>query len=100
MAALELGISAETLSYILRGKRQAPDELLTKISEKCNVPLEDILTRKYWPQMLLLSGIIEPSKITKNLLEELDPPELEEITRYAAMLLLKRYASTNPMVTV
>ena len=89
-AATDLGISAETLSYILSGRNIAPDDLLIIVSEKCGIPLEEILRIKYWPQLLLLTGIVDPKELTKNIVEELDEQELVELTRYAAFLLLRR----------
>ncbi len=89
-AAADLGLSEEKLSFILRGRRTAPDNLLTIVSEKCGVPLEEILMRKHWPQLLLITGIVDPEELTRNIVEELDGQELAELTRYAAFLLLKR----------
>lgn len=94
-AAVELDISEEKLSYILRGKRTAPDSLLISLSEKCSVPLEEMLRKKHWPQLFLLTGIVEPAELTKNLVEELEEKELEELTRYAAFLLLRRHVVTE-----
>lgn len=92
-AADELGISEEILSRIINGKNFAPDKLLIILSEKCNVPLEEILRRKYWPQLFLLTGIIEPTELTTDLVDELNDVELEELTRYAAFLLLRRHVA-------
>lgn len=89
-AATDLGISAETLSHILSGRNTVPDNLLIIVSEKCGIPLEEILRMKYWPQLLLLTGIVDPKELTKNIVEELDEQELVELTRYAAFLLLRR----------
>ena len=91
-AAAELNISPEQFSDILRGKRLAPDHLLIRLAEKCDVPLEEILMRKYWPQLPLLTGIVEPAELPRDLMKELDPQEVEEVTRYAAFLLLRRRA--------
>lgn len=91
-AAADLDIHPEQLSDIVRGKRPAPDHLLIRLAEKCDVPLEEILMRKYWPQLPLLTGIVEPAELPRDLIKELDPQELEEVTRYAAFLLLRRRA--------
>ncbi len=88
--ASELGIKPESLSMIERGKRKAPDELLLRLTEKYQVPLEELLLNKYWPQLPLLTGIMRPSKLVKDLQKELHPEDMQEVTRYIAFLLLRR----------
>ena len=74
----------------MSGRNTAPDDLLMIVSEKCSIPFEEIIRIKYWPQLILLTGIMDPKELTKNIVEELDEQELEELTRYAAFLLLRR----------
>lgn len=88
--ASDLGIKPETLCAIEKGKRSAPDEQLACLAQKYGVPLEEILRRKYWPQLRLLTGIMTPAELMEDLTKRLLPDEQEEVTRYAAFLLLKR----------
>ena len=99
--AREFGIN---LCEIEKGNRSAPDRLLSKLSERYNVPLEQILERKYWPQLSLLTRIIRPTEMIGDLLEGLEaiePEERKEITReierYTAFLLLTRSTSIGQL---
>lgn len=94
-AAAELGVSEQQLSQYVNGKRTTPDNLLTRLAEECNVPLEEIMIRKYWPQLHFLTGIIAPAELVGDLRKELLPTEKEELTRYAAFLLLRRHAGNK-----
>lgn len=89
-AAEQLGISPGRLSYIESGNRPVPDELLVRLAEEYHVPLEEILRRKYWPQLPLLTGIMHPDELLTDLQKDLHPEEIEELKRYMAFLLLRR----------
>jgi len=89
-AAAELGISEEKLSHIVTGKRPAPDHILIMITEKCEVPLEELLRKKYSPQLPLLDGVMQPAELMRDLQKDLHPEDVEELTRYIAFLLLRR----------
>lgn len=100
--ARELGIN---LCEIEKGNRSASDKLLSKLAEKYNVPLEQILERKYWPQLSLLTRIMRPTEMIEDLLEVLEgiePEERKEITReierYTAFLLLTRSTHIGQLV--
>jgi len=88
--ASELRIKPESLSMIERGKRKAPDELLIQLAEKYQVPLEEVLLNKYWPQLPLLTGIMKPAELIRDIQKELHPEDMQEVTRYIAFLLLRR----------
>jgi len=75
---------------IERGKRKAPDELLIQLAKKYQVPLEEILLNKYWPQLPLLTGIMKPAELIRDIQKELHPEDMQEVTRYIAFLLLRR----------
>lgn len=87
------------LSDIERGERSASVELLIKLAKKYNVPVEDILERKYSPQLPLLTGIMRPTEVTEDLLKEIRPEEMqqieEEVKRYTAFLLLRRVTANR-----
>ena len=100
--AREFGIN---LCEIEKGSRSASDKLLSKLAERYNVPLEQILERKYWPQLSLLTRIMRPTETVRDLLESLeaiDPEERKEITReierYVAFLLLSRSTPIGQLV--
>lgn len=82
------------LCEIEKGRRSISDRLLRRLAEKYDVPLEEILERKYSPQLPLLTGIIRPTELTEDLLNSLRTEEkeqiMEEIKRYTAFLLLTR----------
>jgi transcriptional regulator with XRE-family HTH domain len=92
----DLGISAGEISYIESGSRRSiSDQLLIRLAERYGVPLGEMLMKKYWPQLPLLTGIVEPSKLVADLHKYLYPEEVEEVTRYLAFLLLKRAAANS-----
>jgi len=90
--AAKLGLKPEQLSMIETGKRAANEKQLITLAVEYSVPLEQILRKKYSPQLSLLTGIIEPAELARDLISELDSKDQEEVTRYAAFLLLKRSA--------
>lgn len=93
--AHDVGISAGRLSLIESGDRPVPDQILVKLAEEYGKPLEEFLGKKYWPQLPLLSGIIEPGELPTDLLRELlelRDEEKEEVIRYVAFLRLRRDA--------
>ena len=95
----EFGVN---LCEIEKGNRSAPDKLLRKLAERYNVPLEQILERKYWPQLSLLTRIMRPTEVLEDLLEGIEPEERKEITReierYTAFLLLTRSTRSRQAV--
>ena len=46
--------------------------LLLDLSKKYDTSLEDILERKHWPQLRLLSCIIRPTEVKSDLLSEIE----------------------------
>ena len=88
------------LYAIEKGERSASDELLGKLAQRYGVPLEEIMERKYWPQLRLLSCIVRPTDVAADILKDfesdLTPKEMEEIIeeikRYTAFLLLSRHS--------
>lgn len=93
--ASDLGISAAELCSIEKGYRRAGDQLLVELAEKYREPLEELLRRKYWPQLPLLTGIIEPTEHVTNLRKKLRPEDMQEVRRYIAFLLLRRATSNR-----
>lgn len=90
------------LSAIEKGDRPAPDRLLIELAEKYGEPLEELLRHKYWPQLPLLTAIMEPTELPKEiedylkeLEEELGKDDKKELTRYAAFLLLRRHVANR-----
>jgi len=98
--AEEFGIN---LYAIEKGCRPVTDDLLFTLSKKYDTPPEDIMERKHWPQLRLLSCIIRPTEVTSDLLSEIESEltsqELEDITeeikRYKAFLLLSKQISNH-----
>ena len=88
--ASELGIKQETLSRIEHGRRKSADELLIQLAKKYQVPFEEVLLNKYLPQLPLLTGIMKPAELVRDLQKELRPQDMQEVTRYIAFLLLRR----------
>ena len=80
---------------IEKGRRTISVDQLIRMAEKYDVPLEDLLRKKYSPQLPLLDGIIQPAELVKDLQQELHPEDMEELTRYIAFLLLKRAAANR-----
>lgn len=89
--AIDLGISASEISHIEDGSRKSvPDQLLIRLAERYRVPLGEVLMKKYWPQLPLLTGIDEPTKLVTDLHKYLYPEEVEDVTGYIESVLLKR----------
>lgn len=96
----EFGIN---LHEIEQGHRPVTDDLLLNLSKKYDTSLEDILERKHWPQLRLLSCIIRPTEVKSDLLSEIESEltsqEIENITeeikRYKAFLLLSKQISNH-----
>lgn len=78
------------LCDIEKGGRSASVDQLIRLAEKYDVPLEELLRKKYSPQLPLLDAIVQPAELVKDLQKELRPEEAEEVTRYIAFLLLRR----------
>lgn len=89
--AAELHIN---LCEIEKGRRSISHKQLRRLAEMYDLPLEEILERKYSPQLPLLTGIIRPTELTEDLLSGLHAEEreeiMEEVKRYTAFLLLRR----------
>jgi transcriptional regulator with XRE-family HTH domain len=87
------------LCDIEKGERPASVEVLINLAKKYGVPVEEILERKFSPQLPLLTGIIRPAEVTEELLKEIRPEEIqqieEEVKRYTAFLILKRAAASR-----
>ncbi|GAI95143.1 unnamed protein product, partial [marine sediment metagenome] len=77
------------------GRRRAPDKLLIQLAKKYRVPLEELLRKKYWPQLPLLTGIMHPDELLTDLQKDLYPKEIEEVKRYMAFLLLRRVTANR-----
>jgi transcriptional regulator with XRE-family HTH domain len=90
-----LGITEKSLTSIESGARPIDDELLVKLAEEYNVPLEEVLRARYRPQLPLLDGIMQPGELVRDLKQDLNPEDVEEVTRYIAFLLLKRAAANK-----
>ncbi|MBA7656213.1 hypothetical protein ES703_64128 [subsurface metagenome] len=96
-AARRVGLRPEQLNYLEQGIR-APNETLPliKLAQLYHVAPDEILRRAYWPQLLLLPliSIIEPEKLTSDLIEELQKgleiEERRELTQHIEELLSKR----------
>ena len=87
------------LSQIETGKKAIPEAILLNVPRVYKVPAEEVLRRAYWPQLPLdlLTAIMEPAELSKSIedfLEEiekkLEEKEKRELTRYAALILLRR----------
>lgn len=83
------------LSDIEKGKRPVDDELLIQLARRYGEPLGEMLMNKYWPQLPLLSGIMEPTKLVTDLNKYFYPEEVEEVMDYIASLLRKRTAANR-----
>ena len=87
------------LCEIEKGERTASVELLITLAKKYGVKVEEILERKYSPQLPLLTGIMRPTEVTEDLLKEIRPEEIqqieEEVKRYTAFLILKRVEASR-----
>jgi len=78
------------LCEIEKGDRPVSDQLLIQLARRYGEPLGEMLMKKYWPQLPLLPGIMEPTKLVADLHKYLYPEEVEEVTGYIASLLLRR----------
>jgi transcriptional regulator with XRE-family HTH domain len=107
-AAPRLGLESKNpgahLSMIERGKRPIPEVALLKIPSVYRVSPEEVLRRAYWPQLplSLLTAIMEPTALPKaiedylrDIENELEENEKKELTRYAALLVLRRHITTE-----
>ena len=75
---------------IEKGNRPVSDKLLIRLAQRYGEPLGEVLMNKYSPQLPLLTGIMEPTKLVADLHKYLYPEEVEEVTGYIASLLHKR----------
>ena len=84
------------LCEIEKGERPVSVEVLINLAKKYGVSVEEILERKYSPQLPLLTGIIRPTELTKDLLDSIRPEEMQqiddEVKRYTAFLILRQAA--------
>lgn len=78
-----LGITGGEVSLIEKGERPISDESLIRLAEKYGVLLEEMLRKKYWPQLIFLPliYIINPEQLPKDLVEELVEGGLKEEER-------------------
>lgn len=90
--AKDIGITDSYLSMIETGERRVTDRILEGLASKYGVPLEQMIIKRYWPQLPLLAGIIEPTEDLSNLVKSLRPEEVEEVKRYIAFLRLRKAA--------
>lgn len=91
-AANDVGITGSYLSMIETGGRGVTDRILKGLASKYGVPLEQMIIKRYWPQLPLLAGIVEPTEDLSNLVKSLRPEEVEEVERYIAFLRLRKAA--------
>lgn len=79
-----------------KGVRPVSVEVCADLAKKYGVSLEEILERKYLHQLPLLTGIIRPEDLAEDLLDGINPEEMqrinEEVQRYTAFLLLRQAA--------
>lgn len=75
---------------IEKGGRPVSDQLLIQLARRYREPLGEMLMKKYWPQLPLLTGIMEPTKLVADLHKYLFPEEVEDVTGYIASVLSKR----------
>ena len=100
-AARKALLRPEELNYFEQGNRVAPDYTLIKLAQLYKVPPNEILGRAYWPQLMLLplAGIVEPDKLSKEVIEALekglDEADREQLTRFIERLLRKRTLATR-----
>ena len=82
-----------------KGIRPVSIELSINLARKYGVPVEEMLERKYSPQLPLLTSIMRPTEVGEDLMKELHPEEMkqieEEVKRYTAFLLLKRVTANT-----
>lgn len=79
---------------IEKGERTISFDQLIRLAKRYNVQVEEVLERKYSPQLPLLTGIMRPTEVTEDLLKEIPPEEMqeidEEVKSYTAFLILRR----------
>lgn len=90
--AKDIGITDSYLSMIETGARGVTDRILEGLASKYGLPLEQMIIKRYWPQLPLLAGIVEPTEDLSNLVKSLRPEEVEEVKRYIAFLRLRKAA--------
>ena len=89
--ASDLGVSAGELSLIERGRRRSiTDQLVIRLAERYGVPPEELVMKKYWPQLPFPTGAFEPTEFLVELQKELSLKEVAEVRCYIAFLLLRR----------
>ena len=102
-AALRIGLQCKNpgayLSQIELGHKAMPESALLNVPEVYGVSPEEVLRRAYTPQLplFLLTAIMEPASLPKaiedylgEIEKQLEEDEMKELTRYAALLLLRR----------
>lgn len=78
------------LSLIESGDRPVSDQLLVQLAIEYGVPPEELVMKKYWPQLPFPTGAFEPTEFLVELQKELRLEEVTEVRRYIAFLLLRR----------
>lgn len=78
------------LSLIESGDRPVDEQLLEQLAKEYGVPPEELVMKKYWPQLPFPTGAIEPTEFLVELQKELRLDEVKEVRRYIAFLLLRR----------
>ena len=98
-AARELGFKTrQQLRNYEIGRTRPSGPILIQLAELYKVPPEEVLAKAYWPQLLLLTAIMEPSELPKkvedylkDLEKQLKEEDMQDLTRYAAVLCLRRH---------
>ena len=94
--ARRIGLSRQEINYYEQGTRMPADAILIRLARLYHVATAEILEIAYWPQLVLLPliAIIEPEKLSRDLIEELEKglevEERKEITRHIEKLLNRR----------
>ena len=83
------------LSLIESGDRPVSDQLLVQLAGEYGVPPEELVMKKYWPQLPFPTGAIEPTEFLAEFQKELRLEEVTEVRRYIAFLLLRRVAANK-----
>ena len=78
------------LSLIESGDRPVDEQLLEQLAKEYSVPPEELVMKKYWPQLPFPTSAIEPTDFLAELQKELSLKEVTEVRRYIAFLLLRR----------
>jgi len=96
MLGIALKNAGANLSLIEQGKRPFSTDMLLKLSDAYDVPIDEVLRRAYWPQMILLPlvAIIDPKQLSKDLIEEIEKGfrenERQSLTLHIKELLSER----------